>query len=119
MLSILKKQYRKYYDVTLPKDWKTAEFDHLPEQPNGHDCGPFICEFGDFVTRRINIDFDPYNGPEIRERIAKEIKMEKLKQTPFFILIFFCTEVIFQLKFVLKPMKLFKSEKNHFLKGGI
>ena len=78
MLSVLEEQYEKYYNTTLPSYWRIKEFDYLPEQPNCHDCGPFICEYGDFVTRRMNIEFDENNGPEIRKRITNEIAMKKL-----------------------------------------
>mgnify|MGYP000136661670 CR=1 FL=1 len=83
MLSVLKMQHEKYYNATLPSSWTISRFEYLPEQPNCHDCGPFICEYGDFITRRMNIDFGENNGPEIRKRIANEIEMKKLTQRGF------------------------------------
>ncbi|AXI23881.1 C-terminal catalytic domain [Cardinium endosymbiont of Sogatella furcifera] len=62
------------------KDTKAWRCSYLkePAQSNGSDCGVFICQFADYVSRDLPINFTEHDMPYFRKRMAIEILNGKL-----------------------------------------
>lgn len=55
-----------------------AEFQDIPQQMNGSDCGMFACKFAEYAARRAQISFCQEHMPYFRERMVYEICQKKL-----------------------------------------
>ena len=80
-MGVLEEQHEKWLNGPLPTGWDIGLFPiALPRQPPAsRECGPFVLEFADYVSRRIiNVSFPSNSGPLIRERIVYELVNKKL-----------------------------------------
>uniref|UniRef100_A0AC34R3U0 Ubiquitin-like protease family profile domain-containing protein n=1 Tax=Panagrolaimus sp. JU765 TaxID=591449 RepID=A0AC34R3U0_9BILA len=59
-------------------DWKLIRKCDIPTQQNGSDCGMFSCKFGEYASRRAEIDFSQKNMPYFRQRMVYEICQQQL-----------------------------------------
>ncbi|XP_004348373.1 sentrin/SUMO-specific protease 15 [Capsaspora owczarzaki ATCC 30864] len=65
----------------LPADvWVSTHQENIPEQRNGYDCGVFMCQFAERVTRSAALDFSQSDMQSFRRRMAFELlEMRLLK----------------------------------------
>ena len=60
----------------MPITWHTIELSiekHIPQQTNGFDCGIFVCEYAENISRKAEFNFTQKDTDFIRERIKTEI----------------------------------------------
>ena len=53
----------------------------IPQQENSYDCGIFVCEYAEKITRNASITIKKEDSRKIRKRIRMEIKSVKLKNS--------------------------------------
>ena len=53
----------------------------IPQQENSYDCGIFVCEYAEKITRNTSITIKKEDSRKIRKRIRMEIKSVKLKNS--------------------------------------
>ena len=53
----------------------------IPQQENSYDCGIFVCEYAEKITRNASITIKKDDSRKIRKRIRMEIKSVKLKNS--------------------------------------
>ena len=54
----------------------------IPKQTNGYDCGIFVCEYAEKLSRKENFNFTQKDTDFIRERIKTEIMLGTLIPDP-------------------------------------
>ena len=60
----------------MPITWQTIELSiekHIPQQTNGFDCGIFVCEYAETISRKADFNFTQKDTNFIRESIKTEI----------------------------------------------
>ena len=53
----------------------------IPQQQNTYDCGVYVCEYAEKITRNALITVKKGDNPKIRKRIRMEIKSVKLRNS--------------------------------------
>ena len=56
----------------------SIEYD-IPQQETSYDCGIYVCEYAEKISRNSSITIEKKDSPKIRKRIRMEIKSLKLK----------------------------------------
>ena len=56
----------------------SIEYD-IPQQETSYDCGIYVCEYADKISRNSSITIEKKDSPKICKRIRMEIKSLKLK----------------------------------------
>ena len=51
----------------------------IPEQENAYDCGIYVCEYAEKITRNALITIEKADSQKIRKRIRMEIKSVRLR----------------------------------------
>jgi len=82
--------FREYiaYEFSLqviPINWFNIELTverKIPQQTNGFDCGIFVCEYAENISRKSNFNFTQKDTDFIRERIKTEIMLGTLIPDP-------------------------------------
>ena len=54
----------------------------IPKQTNGFDCGIFVCEYAEHISRKADFNFSQNDTYVIRERIKTEIMLGTLIPDP-------------------------------------
>jgi len=63
--------------------WIDFEYEDLPQQENGWDCGVFTCQFLEAMSRgEENFTFKQSHMPYFRRRMIWEIGKTKLRDRP-------------------------------------
>ena len=55
---------------------------NIPKQTNHFDCGIFVCEYAENISRKANFNFNQNDTHFIRERIKTEIMLGTLIPDP-------------------------------------
>lgn len=60
--------------------WTEFFADDGPQQENGYDCGVFVCQTMENLSRGVPVPFDftQHNMPYLRRRMILEIAAERL-----------------------------------------
>ena len=53
----------------------------IPQQENTYDCGVYVCEYGEKITRNALITIEKKDSQKIQKRIRMEIKSVKLSNS--------------------------------------
>ena len=53
----------------------------IPQQENMYDCGIYVCEYAEKITRNALITIKKEDSQKIRKRIRMEIKSVKLRNS--------------------------------------
>lgn len=53
-------------------------FKDIPKQANSNDCGVFVCQYVEYLSRNAPIDFTQLDVPALRKKMAYEIYTHKL-----------------------------------------
>ena len=53
----------------------------IPQQENTYDCGAYVCEYAEKITRNALITIENKDSQKIRKRIRMEIKSVKLRNS--------------------------------------
>ena len=70
-LRYLPDEHLRLHNCALPASWSIrTRLPHLPQQDNGYDCGVFLCQFFDYLTRTAPMDFTAEHKTHMRARIA-------------------------------------------------
>ena len=56
----------------------SIEYD-IPQQETSYDCGIYVCEYEEKISRNSSITIEKKDSPKIHKRIRMEIKSLKLK----------------------------------------
>jgi len=69
-----------YPDIKLfpPHTSLTSPFQDIPIQQNSSDCGVFMCQYAEYVSRRVPVNFAQSNMAYFRRRMVWEICTGKL-----------------------------------------
>ena len=59
-------------------EWDSIDRHDIPQQENGFDCGVFVCQFAERLSRRAPFDFTQADMPAIRVRMIEEIVAGRL-----------------------------------------
>ena len=65
-------------DITEHDVQYSIEYD-IPQQETSYDCGIYVCEYAEKITRNSSITIEKEDSPIIRKRVRMEIKSLKLK----------------------------------------
>ena len=69
----------------LKLNWLNVELSiekDIPKQTNGFDCGIFVCEYAENISRKAKFKFSQNDTYFIRERIKTEIMLGRLIPDP-------------------------------------
>ena len=55
---------------------------HVPKQENGFDCGVFVCQMAERLSRRSEFDFDQSQMPAIRIQMIEQIVAGEIPLPP-------------------------------------
>ena len=55
---------------------------NIPKQSNAYDCGIFVCEYAENISRKADFNFSQNDTYLIRERIKTEIMLGTLIPDP-------------------------------------
>ena len=53
----------------------------IPQQENTYDCGIYVCEYAENITRNALITIKKEDSRKVRKRIRIEIKSVKLRKS--------------------------------------
>ena len=53
----------------------------IPQQENTYDCGIYVCEYVEKITRNALITIEKKDSQKIRKRIRMEIKSVELRNS--------------------------------------
>ena len=53
----------------------------IPQQENTYDCGIYVCEYAEKITRNALITIEKKDSQKIRKRIRMEIKSVELRNS--------------------------------------
>ena len=62
--------------------WKSLDVRDIPQQDNGFDCGVFVCQYVERLSRRAPLDFTQSDMPAIRVQMIEEIVAKQLTPSP-------------------------------------
>ena len=65
-------------DITEHDVQYSIEYD-IPQQETSYDCGIYVCEYAEKITRNSSIIIEREDSSKIRKRIRMEIKSLKLR----------------------------------------
>ena len=72
--SYLSKLHEKLNGNALDLDnWDSIDQRDIPQQDNGFDCGVFVCQYAERLSRRAPLDFTQDDMPAIRVRMIEDI----------------------------------------------
>ena len=66
-------------------DWRQVDLSiekNIPKQYNAYDCGIFVCEYAEYISRKADFNFSQNDTYIIRERIKTEIMLGTLISDP-------------------------------------
>ena len=87
----IRKQVLQFFKTRFPKEtgsasddseWKSVDEPHVPKQENGFDCGVFVCQMAERLSRRSEFDFDQSQMPAIRIQMIEQIVAGKIPLPP-------------------------------------
>uniref|UniRef100_A0A914C4X2 Ubiquitin-like protease family profile domain-containing protein n=1 Tax=Acrobeloides nanus TaxID=290746 RepID=A0A914C4X2_9BILA len=59
-------------------EWEIIVVYDVPGQANSNDCGVFICQYVEYLSRKASIDFAQADAQALRKKMAYEIYTHKL-----------------------------------------
>ncbi|XP_043287497.1 sentrin-specific protease-like [Venturia canescens] len=81
VMGFIMEETREKKGVTIKMgSWTLTMRKDTPKQLNGYDCGVFACLFTRYEAARLEIDFTQRNIPQIREKMIRELQINKLIQ---------------------------------------
>ena len=80
--NLIREQVLQFFKTRFPKEtgsalinseWKSVDETNLPTQLNGFDCGVFVCQMAERLSRRSHFDFEQSQMPAIRIQMIEQI----------------------------------------------
>ena len=87
----IRKQVLQFFKTRFPNEtgsasddseWKSVDEPHVPKQENGFDCGVFVCQMAERLSRRSEFDFDQSQMPAIRIQMIEQIVAGEIPLPP-------------------------------------
>lgn len=79
MLNFLNYQSQRENGIALNlKEWSLEIPDNIPEQTNSFDCGVFVCQFAEFISRDSPLNFEQKHMKYFRRKMLYEIYTEEM-----------------------------------------
>ena len=57
----------------LDNEWNLSNSNNIPHQSNGIDCGVFVCQLAERLSRRAPFDFNQEQMPAIRIMMLEQL----------------------------------------------
>ena len=64
------------------REWTSVDQHDIPRQTNSHDCGVFVCQYAERLTRNASFDFSQADMPAIRIQMLEQIVAKKITPLP-------------------------------------
>ena len=87
----IRKQVLQFFKTRFPNEtgstsddseWKSVDETNVPKQENGFDCGVFVCQMAERLSRRSEFDFNQSQMPAIRIQMIEQIVAGEIPLPP-------------------------------------
>jgi sentrin-specific protease 1 len=78
----LREEHQRRYNETVPGKFEIKQVEGIPKQNNGYDCGVFVCQYAEHISRGAAFTFSQEDMPRFRIQMAYEITTRRLLTTP-------------------------------------
>jgi sentrin-specific protease 1 len=78
----LREEHQRKYNATIPGKFEVKQVEGIPKQNNGFDCGVFVCQYAEHISRGAAFTFSQADMPRFRVQMTYEITVRRLLTTP-------------------------------------
>jgi sentrin-specific protease 1 len=75
-------EHQRKFGTEMEGIFKVVKLDDVPKQSNGYDCGMFVCQYAEHISRNAPFSFRQGDMDRFRIQVAFEITVRKLLTTP-------------------------------------